>query len=422
MRKACIIALSMVKIIPHNIPSITAKATHTAAYGKLDINVKAQGDVARINIIGEIYGGWSDSEFRYAMKLARKEGAKNIQVYINSVGGDCFAANEIVNVMKEFIAETGGTITGRGGALVASAGTYIAVHCDSFSMASNGEFMIHKPMGGLWGNADQFESVVKLLRNLEEKYAQAYASKTGIDQADIEALYAKADYWMNATEAKAKGFIDSIDGEEAITEETRAMFAACGRTAPQVTAAAQQPTKQSNQQDDKMELKLTAAALALSTDATEAQVTAEIKRLRDAESRLKVMEANQAQAAVDARTKKTNTTLDNAVQSMRIAADARDYYKSKLEAASNDDAKYNALIAEIEAMTPAKSLNGGTKPSAQAPSAEASAIPAERADWDFKKWQKEDPKGWEALAKADDPEALRIFNAHHNTNRTSLIQ
>ena len=54
-----------------------------------------------------------------------------MHIYINSPGGECFEANEIVNVIKRFP----GKITGEGGALVASAATYIAINCTSFFYA-----------------------------------------------------------------------------------------------------------------------------------------------------------------------------------------------------------------------------------------------------------------------------------------------
>ena len=70
-----------------------------------------------------------------------------MHIYINSPGGECFEANEIVNVIKKFP----GKITGEGGALVASAATYIAINCTSFSMPANGLFMIHQVSGGACG-------------------------------------------------------------------------------------------------------------------------------------------------------------------------------------------------------------------------------------------------------------------------------
>ena len=70
-----------------------------------------------------------------------RSGIKDVHIYINSPGGECFEANEIVNVIKKFP----GKITGEGGALVASAATYIAINCTSFSMPANGLF--HDPSG-----------------------------------------------------------------------------------------------------------------------------------------------------------------------------------------------------------------------------------------------------------------------------------
>ena len=84
--------------------------------------IKEKGK-ARIEIKGTI-AGWRDSEknFTRSVEDMIREGIKDVHLYINSPGGDCFEANEIVNVIRKFP----GKITGEGGALVASAATYIA--------------------------------------------------------------------------------------------------------------------------------------------------------------------------------------------------------------------------------------------------------------------------------------------------------
>ena len=85
---------------------------------------------------------------------------KDVHIYINSPGGECFEANEIVNVIKKFP----GKITGEGGALVASAATYIAINCTSFSMPANGLFMIHQVSGGACGRVADIESALEVMR------------------------------------------------------------------------------------------------------------------------------------------------------------------------------------------------------------------------------------------------------------------
>ena len=81
----------------------------------MNITAKAENGRAVISIKGQI-AGWRDSEknFTATVDSLIESGVKDAHLYINSPGGDCFEANEIVNVMKRFP----GTVTGEGGALV----------------------------------------------------------------------------------------------------------------------------------------------------------------------------------------------------------------------------------------------------------------------------------------------------------------
>lgn len=394
--------------------ALFATAGQGSADAKLSIDVKAQGTRVRIDIIGEIYNGWTSEDFRWQMTKARKDGAKDVLVYLNTIGGSVFAANEIVNIIQDFVKETGGVVTGKGGALVASAGTFIAVHCSSFSMASNGSFMIHKPTGIAVGNADDFESSAKLLRNLEIQYADAYAKKTGKSSDDIRDLYAKSDYWMTAAEAKAQLFIDAVDGAEDVTAVTRSMYAAVGRTAPVGKAGDSNTHSNSNQNNPTMEhLKLIATALALAVDGvTESSVIAEIQRLKQVEGAYNAMR----DAEKDRKGREKATAIDNAlataVKEMRIAADAKEYFRGKIEAAENTE----AAIKEMLDLPQAKSLSGQVVKE-EAPQA---GIPADRASWTFNDWNEKDVKGLQKLGAENTEAYLKLYNAQFGTNRTEL--
>ena len=64
--------------------------------------IKEKGK-ARIEIKGTI-AGWRDTErnFTRSVEDMIREGIKDVHLYINSPGGDCFEANEIVNVIRKF--------------------------------------------------------------------------------------------------------------------------------------------------------------------------------------------------------------------------------------------------------------------------------------------------------------------------------
>lgn len=120
----------------------------------MNLTATAENGRARIELKGTI-SKWRETEAEFTSKVEQliRSGIKDVHIYINSPGGECFEANEIVNVIKKFP----GKITGEGGALVASAATYIAINCTSFSMPANGLFMIHQVSGGACGRVADIE-------------------------------------------------------------------------------------------------------------------------------------------------------------------------------------------------------------------------------------------------------------------------
>jgi ATP-dependent protease ClpP protease subunit len=187
------------------------------------ISAVKKGKVANIDIIGEI--GWdvSSKQFREDIRKLVEEGCTEALVYINSPGGSCFDANEIANLLVENFKK----ITGDGGAIVASAGGYIAGICEEFSMPSNGQFMIHPPMGGAFGKAADIEAYLKMLKDIEKDYFVVLEGKA-IDKEGFKKKWdSGVDYWMTAQEAKDAGFVSSVREKIKIDKNTKDMIRAC---------------------------------------------------------------------------------------------------------------------------------------------------------------------------------------------------
>lgn len=379
---------------------VSANAAPFGARGELQLSVSNAGTLAKISIIGEFYEGWTNSDFRYQMDQARAAGAKDVEVYINSIGGHVTCGNDVVNVIKEFIAETGGKVTGKGGAIVASIATVVALACETFTMASNGNFMIHQPRAGTpsrGATADELESMAKAVRNMGEQIAEAYSKKTGLTVEVVKALYATADYWMTAKQAVEQKFIDGIHDSEPITKETKAMFEACGRNVEITTVAPTQPSNSliSNNmtlREQALKMGLTPAAGA-TDEAIQAMIDTELTALRNDRASLASMRLQTQNDAAANKTAAITAALDRFIQEKRIHADARAFVKTRLEAATD-------VVAEIakvdEEMPPVISFNAGIKPDANGG---AGAPVAGRTGWDIEKWMNEDPRGLQALHK-----------------------
>ena len=192
----------------------------------LQINIKAEGTVGRVDIIGNI-SEWGDNnaiDFRERCQEAKDAGATTCLVYLMTNGGDCFQASEIVNILNEIF----GSYTGEGGAVVASAGTYIAVNATSFIMAKNGQFMIHKPSGSVYGTETDMENYLKLLKNMTISYYGSYKAKLKKPETDFLAKWDGGDFWMTAQEAKDWGFVTDIKEPVKVTQALAASIKASG--------------------------------------------------------------------------------------------------------------------------------------------------------------------------------------------------
>lgn len=308
------------------------------------ITSEAQGKTADISISGVIHKWAANAEwFRSEIEKFNADGVEIINFHLHTPGGSVIEANEIRNIMDSFEGE----IHGFGGALVASAGTNIRCGCTTFEMPTNGQFMYHKPMGAIRGNEDEVEASLKLLKSLTDQYRTEYATLTGIAEEEIEKRWAKGDVWMGAKEALKEGFITSIGTKKAkITKEQKAMFTACA--APVVPRITEKSKPKSNIE---MDVKATALALGLSEDATEAQVRAELAKMKAKADKADQLEKDATAKAEADRKTEIKAILDKAHADKKISATQRE----NLEKWANAD--FDSFKSHMEALQPLEKIS-----------------------------------------------------------------
>ncbi|MFA5409866.1 MAG: head maturation protease, ClpP-related [Bacilli bacterium] len=131
--------------------------------------------------------------------------ASQIDLHINSPGGEVFDGITIYNLIKQHPANVTAYIDG----LAASIASVIALAGDTVIMAENALFMIHNPWGFAMGDATEMRKTADLLDKIGGSLVTAYASKSGKPDDEISAIM-NAETWMTAQEAKDAGFIDEI--------------------------------------------------------------------------------------------------------------------------------------------------------------------------------------------------------------------
>jgi ATP-dependent protease ClpP protease subunit len=130
----------------------------------------------------------------------------DVEIHISSVGGSAFDAIAIYDLLKKYP----GKVTTFIDSLAASAASIVAMGGQTVVMSKYALLMIHKPMVGTGGNADELLKDVQMLNMVQARLAQIYMDKTGLDAVTINSLI-DAVTWMTADQALALGFIDQVE-------------------------------------------------------------------------------------------------------------------------------------------------------------------------------------------------------------------
>lgn len=143
----------------------------------------------------------------------------DIIVKIHSPGGDCFAAAQIYNMLKEYPGKVSVHVDG----LAASAASVIAMAGDEVCVSPLSVIMIHNPAMLVAGEVADLQVGINLLSEVKESIINAYQSKTGLSRAKIAHMM-DAETWMSAHKAIELKFADKILYEEEKVEDESGGF------------------------------------------------------------------------------------------------------------------------------------------------------------------------------------------------------
>ena len=143
-------------------------------------------------------------------------GQGKVTVWINSPGGDCFAAAQIYNMLMEYP----GTVDVHIDGIAASAASVIAMAGNHVAISPVGMMMIHNPATVSIGDEWEMKKAMDMLSEVKESIINAYELKTGLPRKQLSNMM-NAESWMNAKKALELGFADSIlyDGDDEDDED-----------------------------------------------------------------------------------------------------------------------------------------------------------------------------------------------------------
>lgn len=167
-----------------------------------------------IDIKGEIINSnnqwiydWLGMEATSPKKISdalRDAGGEDVEIHINSPGGDVFAGSEIYTLLRGYSGKVKIKILG----IAASAASVIAQAGES-EISPTGMFMIHNVKTWSSGDYRDMEYTAEALRAANESIINAYVAKTGMAQEELQGLMDRETY-MAAAQAVEYGFIDKV--------------------------------------------------------------------------------------------------------------------------------------------------------------------------------------------------------------------
>lgn len=130
---------------------------------------------------------------------------------IDSIGGSISAGSEIYTAIKEHKGKTTAKINAR----AYSISSIVPLAADEVLMSPTALYMIHNvSLNGTGGDYREYQKKADMLKNATDGLAQMYVDKTGIPLDEILDMMNKETF-LNAQQAKEKGFVDAILFEKA---------------------------------------------------------------------------------------------------------------------------------------------------------------------------------------------------------------
>lgn len=160
-----------------------------------------------IFVSGEVNDNMADLVVAQLLFLEAEDPEKDIQMYINSPGGNVtsgFAIFDTMNHIKPDVSTICVGLAASMGAILLTAGT----KGKRFALP-NADIMIHQPLGGSQGQAEDIRIQAEKILETRERLNKILAERTGQPLEKIE-KDTDRDFFMSAERAVEYGIIDKV--------------------------------------------------------------------------------------------------------------------------------------------------------------------------------------------------------------------
>jgi len=352
---------------------------------------------------------WDGNGMEFVSIFSQMEGQySDITVKIHTYGGSVFDGNLIFNTIQNSKKNIDIQIIG----IAASMGAIISQsRKNKPRIVRNGYLMIHAPSGGTDGTATDHENTAKLLRSIEKNFRSLLVESTGKPENYVS-KWMTGDNWFDAEQALKEGLVSEIIEPESDTMTANLNPQELGVKGMyyQFTALLNPENSHINL-DNNMKKPIIEALGLIGVDAnsSDTAVIEAVKKHFEAQNTelqgkldVEIQKRTTAEAALQNQVKTAVTAeIEAGIKAGKLTADQKATYEAIGTTQGIEALK--TVLAAIPARQPITGQiqnTGGN--SFNAP------VAAGREAWDWDKWQKEDPKGFEAMHK-NQPEAWQAL-------------
>lgn len=174
------------------------------------------GRTLNISINDDIGDFWAGTDSETMASILVDEDIREINLDINSRGGDPIEGISMFNQLKNHPATVNTTITGQ----AASAAVPLFLAGDNRNINTGGTVLVHPIAAMMQGrfSVEDLSSIVVRSKKLQESMVDVIASVTGGDRKDVSAMVGK-ETTLTDSEALEMGFATSISNNESVTLE-----------------------------------------------------------------------------------------------------------------------------------------------------------------------------------------------------------
>ena len=354
-------------------------------------------DAAEINLFEEIgEDGISGQAFADEMQLLNRFGAKEINININSPGGNILDGFSIFFAITNSEATVNTNIVG----IAASMAGIFALAGDHITIVDFGKIMLHDPL--ITSDGKKIENLTEEQENalnaMRASLLVILKNRTNKTEKELSAMMA-AETWLNAQEAFDGGFVDEIVSSKHTPKQRRKRQPKSeitnilnSITNTSKTTKMKELCKYLNLSDDATEASIIEAVKKINNELTEVKSTLETKTTELTEATDKVTaHEDTIKQFEDKQTEMTKALVDETVDKAHedgvIQEDKKEEIKDHYK---NDITGLKLILGNLR--TPAQIITD--KLEAEGGNTE---IPEDRKDWDLRKWEKEDAVGLEKI-------------------------